>query len=231
MSYSDRLVLEKARGRYRYRYRYWSSLFSGTAAAPSTISLQRLPGCQAVGDDVRGPAVITDTLLWKWCQLNALAVGDNSAPVFHRASDLHSILGQWSSKLYADCETLRCMFVVCNQSSRCAPREWNMLPQGFHKRKRNWAYLRQSTPPMYCPRGGVWEATNNSPPPPILRVGNLKRNMFNKAMGWLSLGMWPHQGVTRATPPPPCNSHALVQATVGVGTVLIWYLISIRYQM
>ena len=34
------------------------------------------------------------------------------------------------------------------------------------------------------------------------------------------------------TPPPtPCNSRALVQATVGVGTVLIWYLILIRYQM
>ena len=27
-------------------------------------------------------------------------------------------------------------------------------------------------------------------------------------------------------PPPPCPSHALVQATVGVGTVLIWGLIS-----
>ena len=32
-------------------------------------------------------------------------------------------------------------------------------------------------------------------------------------------------------PLPPCNSHALVQATVGAGTVLIWYLILIRYQM
>ena len=32
------------------------------------------------------------------------------------------------------------------------------------------------------------------------------------------------------TPPPPCLSYALVQATVGVGTVLIWYLILIRYQ-
>ena len=32
------------------------------------------------------------------------------------------------------------------------------------------------------------------------------------------------------TPPPPCNSYALVQATVGVGTVLIWYLILIRYK-
>ena len=31
------------------------------------------------------------------------------------------------------------------------------------------------------------------------------------------------------TPPPPCNSYALVIATVGVGTVLIWYLILIRY--
>ena len=31
-------------------------------------------------------------------------------------------------------------------------------------------------------------------------------------------------------PPPPCNSYALVQATVGVGTVLIWYLILIRYK-
>ena len=31
-------------------------------------------------------------------------------------------------------------------------------------------------------------------------------------------------------PPPPCISYALVQATVGVGTVLIWYLILIWYQ-
>ena len=35
-----------------------------------------------------------------------------------------------------------------------------------------------------------------------------------------------------STPPPPlCNSYTLVQATVSVGTVLIWYLILIRYQM
>ena len=27
---------------------------------------------------------------------------------------------------------------------------------------------------------------------------------------------------TAPTPPPPCNSHALVQATIGVGTALIW---------
>ena len=32
------------------------------------------------------------------------------------------------------------------------------------------------------------------------------------------------------TPPPPCISYALVQATVGVGTVLIWYRILVRYQ-
>ena len=32
-------------------------------------------------------------------------------------------------------------------------------------------------------------------------------------------------------PPPPCDSHALVQATVGVGTVLLWDPILIRYQM
>ena len=31
-------------------------------------------------------------------------------------------------------------------------------------------------------------------------------------------------------PPPPCISYALVQATIGVGTVLIWYLILLRYQ-
>ena len=39
-------------------------------------------------------------------------------------------------------------------------------------------------------------------------------------------GLWlwvPHH---RITPPPPlCNSYALVQATAGVGTVFIWYLI------
>ena len=29
--------------------------------------------------------------------------------------------------------------------------------------------------------------------------------------------------------PPPCISYALVQATVGVGTVLLWDLILIRY--
>ena len=34
-----------------------------------------------------------------------------------------------------------------------------------------------------------------------------------------------------STPPPPCISYTLVQATVGVGTVLIWYLILIRYQI
>ena len=33
------------------------------------------------------------------------------------------------------------------------------------------------------------------------------------------------------TPPPPaCISYALVQATVGVGTVLIWDLLLVRYQ-
>ena len=31
-------------------------------------------------------------------------------------------------------------------------------------------------------------------------------------------------------PPPPCNSYAFVIATVGAGTVLIWYLILIRYK-
>ena len=31
-------------------------------------------------------------------------------------------------------------------------------------------------------------------------------------------------------PQPLCNSYALVQATVGIGTVLIWYLILIRYK-
>ena len=47
-----------------------------------------------------------------------------------------------------------------------------------------------------------------------------------------------HLGVSRGEhpilsnlPPPPCLSYALVQATVGVGTVLIWYLILIRYQI
>ena len=30
---------------------------------------------------------------------------------------------------------------------------------------------------------------------------------------------------TFTVPPPPCISYALVQATAGVGTVLIWYLI------
>ena len=32
-------------------------------------------------------------------------------------------------------------------------------------------------------------------------------------------------------PHPPCNSHVLVQATVGVGTVLMWYLILIQDRM
>ena len=36
---------------------------------------------------------------------------------------------------------------------------------------------------------------------------------------------------TNIYPPPFCNSHALVQATVGVGTAIIWDLILIQYQM
>ena len=32
-------------------------------------------------------------------------------------------------------------------------------------------------------------------------------------------------------PPPPCISYALVQATVGVGTVIIVYIILIAYEM
>ena len=32
-------------------------------------------------------------------------------------------------------------------------------------------------------------------------------------------------------PPPPCISYALVQATVGVGTVIIVYVILIAYEM
>ena len=34
-----------------------------------------------------------------------------------------------------------------------------------------------------------------------------------------------------STPPPPCISYALVQATVGVGTVIIVYVILITYEM
>ena len=33
------------------------------------------------------------------------------------------------------------------------------------------------------------------------------------------------------TPPPPCISYALVQATVGVGTVIIVYVILITYEI
>ena len=32
-------------------------------------------------------------------------------------------------------------------------------------------------------------------------------------------------------PPPPCISYALVQATVGVGTIIIVYVILIAYEM
>ena len=35
---------------------------------------------------------------------------------------------------------------------------------------------------------------------------------------------------TFVPPPPPCVSYALVQATLGVGTVLMWDLILIRYK-
>ena len=34
-----------------------------------------------------------------------------------------------------------------------------------------------------------------------------------------------HQGIEGVPPPPPCISYALVQATVGVGTVIILYVI------
>ena len=44
--------------------------------------------------------------------------------------------------------------------------------------------------------------------------------------GSISFGPFPVLGkITSSYPPPLCNSYALVIATVGVGTVLIWYLI------
>ena len=36
---------------------------------------------------------------------------------------------------------------------------------------------------------------------------------------------------TQLPPPPPCISYALVPATVGVGTVIIVYVILITYEM
>ena len=48
---------------------------------------------------------------------------------------------------------------------------------------------------------------------------------------WVALSStWFAVCVYGGTPPPPCNSYTLVIATVGVGTVLIWYLILIRYK-
>ena len=53
-----------------------------------------------------------------------------------------------------------------------------------------------------------------------------KSHMIRRS--WILLGQtW---DAACSYPPPPCNSYALVQATVGVGTVLIWYLILIRYK-
>ena len=43
-------------------------------------------------------------------------------------------------------------------------------------------------------------------------------------------GLWPGRDDWCTPPPPPCISYALVQPTVGAGTVLIWDLILIRYQ-
>ena len=44
------------------------------------------------------------------------------------------------------------------------------------------------------------------------------------------IGVRGRVGVIHVYPPPPCISYALVQATVGVGTVLIWDLILIWCQ-
>ena len=41
----------------------------------------------------------------------------------------------------------------------------------------------------------------------------------------------PHSVRVRWYPPPPCISYARVQATVGVGTVIIVYVILIAYGM
>ena len=42
---------------------------------------------------------------------------------------------------------------------------------------------------------------------------------------------WNPDFVLHGIPPPPCISYALVQATVGVGTVIIVYVILITYEM
>ena len=48
---------------------------------------------------------------------------------------------------------------------------------------------------------------------------------------WMLVAGNVEQDFSREHPhPPPCISYALVQATVGVGTVLIWYLILLPHQ-
>ena len=78
------------------------------------------------------------------------------------------------------------------------------------------------------------------PPSPTLIAGGM---VYDQRGGFLFCG-WTEKGAHRrggylwthppldivVPPPPPCISYALVQATVGVGTVLIWDLILIRYQ-
>ena len=61
--------------------------------------------------------------------------------------------------------------------------------------------------------------------PGCWRVVSQHTSMFTGAEGSRAKGSRAGQGRIRVPPPPPCISHALVQATVGVGTVIILYVI------
>ena len=63
------------------------------------------------------------------------------------------------------------------------------------------------------------------------RASGVLTMLFHRKMGGDSARSFAAESsYGNLVPPPPCISYALVQATVGVGTVLIWDLILIRYQ-
>ena len=63
-----------------------------------------------------------------------------------------------------------------------------------------------------------------NPPPPPLNPPPTKVTIVGKN----EIYLWESLIGPFLVPPPPCTSYALVQATVGVGTVIILYVIELR---
>ena len=104
---------------------------------------------------------------------------------------------------------------------------WGGVSGTLHMRCAHGMGTRAQSPP-----GTIYNSSPSRPSPgEVVQIPNTVRARCGYFLQISHLFVFCDILFQRRCTHPPCNSHALVQATVGVGTVLIWYLILIRYQM